>query len=184
MAESVGIRITVGVPGLEQIRNAFLALPNNLASKHIAAGLKRAAEEGGTLQALKANTPKGPTGNLRRSIAVKTKRYVRSGVGVAILGYKSGRKMNEPFDDTKLGYHQGLVEFGTKERFRVTKDGRRVSTGKMPKGGSLGRPPIRTAWEQTRSSVEAVMVKEMTAAFNAAVKELAFRTIPRDQGLL
>lgn len=173
MAESAGIRITTNIPGMEAVRNAFLGLPNRLAAKHMAAGLRRAAEKGGTLQALKANTPRGPTGNLRRSIAVKSKRYPRTGVGVAIIGYKSGRKMNEPYDRTKLGYHQGLVEFGTAERFRRTKDGRLVSTGKMPIGGSFGRPPIRTAWEQTRSQVESLMVAEMTNAFEAAARELA-----------
>lgn len=173
MAESAGIRITTNIPGMEAVRNAFLGLPNRLAAKHMAAGLRRAAEKGGTLQALKANTPRGPTGNLRRSIAVKSKRYPRTGVGVAIIGYKSGRKMNEPYDRTKLGYHQGLVEFGTAERFRRTKDGRLVSTGKMPAGGSFGRPPIRTAWEQTRSQVESLMVAEMTNAFEAAARELA-----------
>ena len=175
MAEETGIRITVNLPGLEAIRNAFTSLPNDLAAKHMAAGLRRAAEKGGTLQALKANTPRGPTGNLRRSIAVKSKRYPRSGAGIAILGFKSGRKMNEPYDRTKLGYHQGLVEFGTKERFRRTKDGRQVSTGKMPVGGSFGRPPIRTAWEQTRAQVESLMVAEMQAAFEKAARELADR---------
>ena len=170
---TAGISITVGVPGLEQIRNQFLALPNNLAAKHQAAALRRAAEQGGTLQALKANTPRGPTGNLKRAIAVKSKRYPRSGVGIAILGFKSGRKMNEPYDRTKLGYHQGLVEFGTQERFRKTQDGRLVSTGKMPVGGSFGRPPIRTAWEQTRARVESLMVQELTKAFDKAARELA-----------
>jgi HK97 gp10 family phage protein len=170
---TVGIRITVGIPGLEEIRNAFLSLPNNLAAKHMAAGLRRAAEKGGTLQALKNNTPRGPTGNLRRSIAIKSKRYPRTGVGLVILGFKSGRKMNEPYDNTKLGYHQGLVEFGTKQRFRKTKDGREVSTGKMPVGGSFGRPPVRTAWEQTRKQVESLMVKEMEEAFGKAARELA-----------
>lgn len=175
MAEETGIRITINLPGLEAVRNAFAMLPKNLAAKHMAAGLRRAAEKGGTLQALKSNTPRGPTGNLRRSIAVKSKRYPRTGVGIAILGYKSGRKMNEPYDATKLGYHQGLVEFGTKERFRRTKDGGRVSTGKMPVGGSFGRPPIRTAWEQTRAQVESLMVQEMQAAFDKAARELADR---------
>ena len=81
--------------------------------------------------------------------------------------------MNEKFDNKKLGYHQGLVEFGTKERTRRTKDGGRVSTGKMPVGGSYGRPPVRSAWEQTRERVESMMVEEMKLAFNAAARELA-----------
>lgn len=173
MAEQVGIRLTVNVPGLEQVRAAFESLPKMMAARYMAAGLRKAAEDGGTLKVLKNLTPKGPTGNLRRSVAIKSKTYARTGVGIAIIGYKSGRKMNEPFDDTKLGYHQGLVEFGTKERYRRSSvDGRRISTGKMPKGGSTGKPPVRTAWEMTRSAVESRMVAAMQQAYNNAAKDL------------
>ena len=175
MAEQVGIRITADVPGLEEIRKEFLGLGKTLSAKYMASALKKAAEKGGTKEALKAATPRGPTGNLRRAIAVKTKRYPRTGVGIAILGFRSGRKMNEAYDNTKLGYHQGLVEFGTKERFRRTQGGTRVSTGKMPVGGSYGRPPIRSAWEQTREKVESLMLQEMKAAFENATREIADR---------
>jgi hypothetical protein len=170
---TVGIRITTDIPGLDQIRADFLAFGKTYAAKYIASALKNAAEKGGTLEALKDATPRGRTGNLKRSVAVKTKRYVRQGTGVAIIGYKSGRKMNEPYDKTKLGYHQGLVEFGTKERYRVSSGGVRVSTGKMPIGGSYGRPPVRTAWERTRSRVESLLVEEMQKALEAAGREMA-----------
>lgn len=175
MAET-GIRVTMNVPGLEQARNQFQLLPKNLAAKHMAAGLRRAAEQGGTKQALRNTTPRGKTGNLRRAIAVKTKLYKRQGTGIAIVGFQSGRKMNEPFDNRKLGYHQGLVEFGTAPRFRTAKDGRRVSTGRMPEGGSYGRPPVRTAWELTRSKVEALLVRELSLSFERAAKELLAQT--------
>lgn len=173
MAEQVGIKLTVNVPGLERVRAAFAALPKNLSARYMAAGLRKAAEKGGTLQALKSLTPRGQTGNLRRSVAIKSKTYARTGIGFAIIGYKSGRKMNEPYDSTKLGYHQGLVEFGTKQRYRKTKDGRQASTGKMPVGGRTGRPPVRSAWESTRNRVESLMVSEMEQAFNNAAKDLA-----------
>ena len=175
MAEQTGISITADVPGLEEIRKDLLGLGKTLSAKYMASALKKAAEKGGTLQALKSATPRGPTGNLRRSIAVKSKRYPRTGVGIAILGFRSGRKMNEAYDTKKLGYHQGLVEFGTKERTRKTKDGRQVSTGKMPVGGSYGRPPIRLAWEQTRAKVESLMLQEMKDAFESATREIADR---------
>lgn len=170
---TVGIRITCDVPGLEQIREQFSLLGKTMSARYMAAGLKKAVEQGGTLQTLKNLTPKGKTGNLRRSAAIKSKRYPRTGVGIALVGYKSGRKMNEPYDPTKLGYHQGLVEFGTKQRYRRTKDGRQVSTGKMPVGGSRGRPPVRTAWEMTRGSVESKMLAALTQAFDNAAKDLA-----------
>jgi hypothetical protein len=176
MAEKAEIRITTNIPGLEEVRAKLLKFGSNYAAKYIASALKAAVKEGGTEQALKANTPRGPTGNLKRAVALKSIRYVKDGTGVAIVGYRSGRKMNEPYNRTKLGYHQGLVEFGTKERFRRTKDGRRVSTGKMPIGGSFGRPPLRTAWEQTRSRVEGLILKKMTEAIEAAGRELANET--------
>lgn len=176
MANTVGIRITADLPGLEAVRSELLQFGANMSAKYTAAALKRAAESGGTLAALKSNTPKGPSGNLRRAVAIKTKQYVRTGVGVAIIGYKSGRKMNEPYDPTKQGYHQGLVEFGTKQRFRKSKvDGRLISTGKMPVGGSTGRPPVRTAWEQTRGAVESRIVEEMKKAVENAAKDLDYR---------
>lgn len=180
----VGIRLTIDVPGLEQIREQFSKLGTNMAARYMAAGLKDAAEQGGVKQALKQFTPRGETGNLRRAIAVKTKRYPRTGVGIAIIGYKSGRKMNEPYDPTKLGYHQGLVEFGTKQRYRRAKDGRLVSTGKMPVGGRMGKPPVRTAWETTRQAVEAKMVDSLTKAFNNAAKDLAMQVRVAQSGLL
>lgn len=176
MAETVGIRLTIDIPGLEQVRAKFESLPKNFSARYMAAGLRKAAEEGGTLQALKRLTPKGRTGNLRRSAAIKSKTYPRTGVGLAIIGYKSGRKLNEPYDPTKLGYHQGLVEFGTKQRFRISKTGLRVSTGKMPVGGRTGKQPVRTAWETTRSVVESKMVAALQAAFDNAVKDLAAQT--------
>lgn len=173
MAKSNLLSLGIDIPGLDQIRADFLAFGKIYAAKYIASALKNAAEKGGTLAALKDATPRGRTGNLKRSAAVKTVRYVRQGTGVAIIGYKSGRKMNEPYDKTKLGYHQGLVEFGTKERYRRTKAGVRVSTGKMPIGGSYGRPPGRTAWERTRGRVESLLVEEMQKALEAAGREMA-----------
>ncbi len=173
MANEVGIRVTVNIPGLEQVRARFSSLPNNFAARYMAAGLRKAAEDSGVLKTLKAMTPKGRTGNLRRSVAVKSKTYVRQGVGFVIVGYKSGRMINEPYDNTKLGYHQGLVEFGTRERFRKTKTGGMASTGKMPVGGKNGKPPVRSTWEMSRGSVESRMVAELSRAFDNAARDLA-----------
>lgn len=170
-----GIKVFAEIPGIEQIRQEFLQFGKYASAKYMAAGIRKAVERAGVLQAIKENTPRGPTGNLRRSVGTKSKTYVRTGVGLVIVGYKAGRKWKEPFDGTKLGYHQGLVEFGTKPRYRRTKDGRQVSTGKMPVGGRTGRPPIRTAWEQKRALVEANMLSALQESFDNAAKELAWK---------
>jgi len=58
--------IKITGPDLFELRQAFKQLPKNIAARVIGAGLRRAAKPGEN--ALKQITPKGPTGNLRRSI--------------------------------------------------------------------------------------------------------------------
>jgi len=86
-------------------------------NKHMLQSLKEAMKPGVT--ALKNATPKGPTGNLRRSVKIITRNYRKDRKWFAAVGYsahgrgktkinKSGRRTG-----SDLGYHQGLVEAGT-----------------------------------------------------------------------
>jgi len=93
-------------PDMTELRAELKKLPENLAAKHLQAALRRAVQPG--LSALRRNTPKGPTGNLRKSIKTKSKSYPKNGTAVAMVGYSWG--------GDKSGYHQGFIEFGTKER--------------------------------------------------------------------
>lgn len=176
MANQVGIRVSADIPGLPKILDDFLQFGKYMSAKYMAAGLRKAVEQGGTLKVLRNLTPRGPTGNLKRAVGIKSKTYTKTGVGIVIVGYKAGRKIFEPFDPTKLGYHQGLVEFGTKKRYRRSKvTGELVTTGQMPVGGSRGRPPVRTAWEMTRQAVESRVLAAMQEAFDNAARDLAYR---------
>ena len=56
----------------------------------IGAGVKRAMKP--AEEELKRQTPIGPTGNLRRGIATKAKRYPKTGSAVAIVGYRKAPK--------------------------------------------------------------------------------------------
>lgn len=110
-----GLDINVDFPDLEQIKAAFNMLPSNIAAKYMGAALGKAIDPGFKL--LKSLTPRGPTGNLRRSIREKTKKYTRTGAGVALAGYTAAPKGKAA--DAKAnqkGHHQGFLEFGTKER--------------------------------------------------------------------
>jgi len=89
-------------------------------NKHMLQSLKEAMKPGVT--ALKNATPKGPTGNLKRSVKIITKDYRKDRKWFAAVGYsahgrgktkinKSGRRTG-----SDLGYHQGLVEAGTGPR--------------------------------------------------------------------
>lgn len=110
-----GIDLTLEFPELAAIKEAFRTLPKNIAAKHMATALGRAMEP--AMTALKNLTPRGATGNLKRSIRKKTKRYVSSGAGVALVGYTAApRKKAADLKSNEKGQHQGFLEFGTKER--------------------------------------------------------------------
>ena len=100
------LRVDMYFPDMEELRAELKKLPSNLAAKHLGAALRKSVQPG--LTALRKNTPKGPTGNLRKSIKTKVKTYPRQGNAVGMVGYSWG-------GDSK-GYHQGFIEFGTKER--------------------------------------------------------------------
>jgi hypothetical protein len=204
-----GPSITVEFPELDAIRAAFRGLPKNIAAKYMAAALGKAIEPG--LRAVKVLTPRGPTGNLKRAIRKKTKRYTRTGSGVALVGYTAApRRKASELKSNEKGQHQGFLEFGTKDRrtkgriassftrsgpvkisvakrsgriattpkppkgfFKAVRKGETVDLGKFPIGGKSGKPPIKTAFEQTRATISAGMNKEMTVALNNALKEMA-----------
>lgn len=112
----MSIEVDIELPTLRELQIAFKELPNNIAAKHMAAALGRAINP--ALKRLKANTPKGPTGNLRRAVKKKTVKYTKDGAGVAIIGYVKkprGEKIDERSDSFK-GYHAHLVEKGTASR--------------------------------------------------------------------
>ena len=100
------IELSLDFPELTELRERLKELPSNIAAKHLGAALRIAMKP--AVQALRKNTPKGPTGNLRRSVKFKAKTYKKDGNAVGLVGYEIG-------GDSK-GYHQGFLEFGTKER--------------------------------------------------------------------
>jgi HK97 gp10 family phage protein len=119
MAKAAGsLELGMEFPELTELREQFKELPKNIAAKHLGAAIRKAMAPGQT--ALRKNTPKGPTGNLRKSIKTKIKVYAKDGNAVGLVGYAIGQG--------SLGYHQGFLEFGTKER--KTKKGRFASSWK------------------------------------------------------
>lgn len=112
----MSIEVDIELPTLQELQEAFRMLPNNIAAKHMAASLGRAIDP--ALKRLKKNTPKGPTGNLRRLVKKKTLKYIKDGAGAAIAGYpKKPRSADvNDYEDIAKGYHAHLVEKGTKPR--------------------------------------------------------------------
>lgn len=128
----MGVEMELAWPTIKEVQAAFRLLPNNIAAKHTAAALGRAIDP--TYKLIKKLTPKGPTGNLRKAVRKKTKRYVRDGAGVAVAGYTkpprgklaADRKANE------RGGHAHFIEKGTKDR--KTKGRLASSFGPQPAG--------------------------------------------------
>lgn len=160
--------IELEFPDLPGLAEQFRQLPRSLASAAIGAGVKRALKP--AQEELKRTTPVGPTGNLRRGIATKAKRYPKTGAAVAIVGYrkagtgrppKSGTKRrNKASDKTQ---HQFLVEYGSKQR--TTKSG--ANRGRMP-----ALHPIMQATRAAMSQVKGLLETEMKAAYQKALNQL------------
>ena len=96
--------------GLGELRAQFdkVASPH-VASLHMGAALRKAAKP--ALQALKAITPKGPLGNLRKSSTITVRNYWNQGRAAAFIEHKSSKRQG------KKGMHSSILEHGTKPRF-------------------------------------------------------------------
>lgn len=166
MARPVGM--TFEFPDISGLADKFRELPKSLASAAIGAGVKRAMKP--AEQALKQTVPVGPTGNLRRGIATKAKRYPQTGAAVAAVGFRKPNSKGPPKEGVKRRnkasdktQHQFLVEYGSKPR--VTKSG--ASRGTMPAKG-----PVQMAWRAAESQVKGLLGSEMKEAYERALRQL------------
>ena len=96
--------------GLDEITAQFKKIGDKkVASLHMGSALRKAAKP--ALEALKSITPKGPTGNLRKSIQITVRNYWNQGNAAAFVEHKSSKRLG------KKGMHSSILEFGTKPRF-------------------------------------------------------------------
>jgi hypothetical protein len=92
--------ISFEFPDIPGLADKFRALPASLASAAILARLSRKALQPAQ-EKLKQITPVGPTGNLKRGIATKAKRYPKTKAAVAIVGYRKPNSSKPPKSGTK-----------------------------------------------------------------------------------
>lgn len=192
----------VEFPELKKIRQMLGGYTKSIRNKYMKAAFTAAAKA--ALPSLRQATPRGPTGNLKRSIKSKsTKNY-------GLAGYA-----------LEKGPHQGFLEFGTKAR--KTKSGRIASTmrsktagrggmmtivqrgGKvvtkspnypksffksapagsyvdlkrMPIGGRTGKPPVKSAFQSARGQITSVLRQQMSTVLERANKDMARVAPPR-----
>lgn len=104
-------------PPLDELVLRLKSFGPTISAKYLGSALRQASEP--AEKALRANVQKlgKVTGNLRRAIGVKVKRYTRTGNAIALIGFAAvpGKK-TPPGGDAKSAFHAGLIEFGTAER--------------------------------------------------------------------
>jgi hypothetical protein len=224
----------------EQLRNLF----GQDGRAGLAATLEAALEKAiwPAYLRLREVTPVGPTGNLKRAAHYKTVKYPKDGAAVGLIGYRQSQKERGTATAGSVrigkerGFHQWLLEFGTKER-EVTKlsdkpyqrksHTRRMKSGKVATvsahqvkgqgaviasslaargpfdiypdgsksqpyaffmkgkkgqgairlpgvrpGGVAGRPPVQTAYEQTKNQVAEILRRELSISIEAAISKI------------
>jgi Bacteriophage HK97-gp10, putative tail-component len=119
--------ISMSMPNFAALREDFAKLPRSLAAIAQGSGLKEAMQP--ALRQLKAEVSGGvvkvgPTGNLKRSVKLITKKYKKTGTGVVVVGFQkagTGKSKSAMGGKVKKGpdraFHQFWLEFGTSDRF-------------------------------------------------------------------
>ena len=115
----------------KQISDMLRDYPRAIRRKYMKAAFNAVTKP--AMRALKQATPRGPTGNLKRSVTKKVS------ANFAIVGYAAARRNAE---ENQKGYHQNLLEYGGR-KIRRTK-GRVASTFASQGKGRSGKIETRT----------------------------------------
>lgn len=162
---------------LDDLIRAYAKLPGSLARKHLKASIRRSIKP--FVPALKAATPRGATGNLRRSVTTVVK-----------FGKKVTRGPNEPFRGTAMGIvgfsrkgkkknqkgdHSVLVEQGSKPRRRKGVRGNTFGSGQGSTGTMPPKHMLRDTLAAKKSGILSNMEIEMGVSLERATREAATR---------
>jgi HK97 gp10 family phage protein len=172
---------TVRIEGDEEIIARLFALPRNLGRRYLRRAVSAAMRP---LRAqLLANTPQGPTGNLRAAVGEKVAIY-ESGTVFGIVGYR--RAVSKSNQRGQKGFASHLLEFGTQER--RPKSGPILSSqgiagwrppgwrGRWPMVARRAGPvraqhPMLRAYQATGGQCAAILETQMAAALQEAIAD-------------
>lgn len=166
---------------------ALQSLPEVIAGKYLRAPLAKGMAP--VQAALLANTPLGPTGNLKAAVGSAVRYYRGTMVAFGVVGYK--RAVSKDTADNK-GYHSHFVEFGTEDR--VPTRGPFLSSYGIrdwrPAGwvgdktwpmvarrvrGARSLHPLGNAFAATSSQARDIIIREMASGLEKAQAEVARR---------
>jgi hypothetical protein len=111
----MAMQLGMTVEGVEDVLARLKKVPVSIQRKYLRAAVNSVAKS--QLNEIKALTPRGPTGNLRRSVGVKIEAKKRFATQTAIVGYRRGStKKGRAANKSELGYHSWWIERGVKTR--------------------------------------------------------------------
>lgn len=97
------------VEGVEHVLRAFSGLSKSVQKKYLGSSVRQVVKE--AVPEVKALTPRGPTGNLRRSVGLKLEKK-KTTTAVGIVGYRRAAGGN----NREKGFHAWWIENGVKVR--------------------------------------------------------------------
>lgn len=97
------------VEGVEQVLRAFSGLSKSVQRKYLGSSVRQVVKE--AVPEVKALTPRGPSGNLKRSVGLKLEKK-KTTTAVGLVGYRRAAGGN----NREKGFHAWWIENGVKVR--------------------------------------------------------------------
>lgn len=101
--------VAVTVEGVEGILRGFAGLSKGVQKKYLGSSVREVVKS--AVPEVKALTPKGPTGNLKRSVGLKLEKK-KTTTAVGLVGYRRAVGGS----NRELGFHAWWIENGVKTR--------------------------------------------------------------------
>jgi hypothetical protein len=98
------------VEGVEDILRRMLQVPPTLQKKYLAAAVRAAGKE--EVKEIRQLTPRGPTGNLKRSVGLVVEKRRKARTATGVIGYRRSGT-----NKSTMGFHAHWIEEGVKDRY-------------------------------------------------------------------
>jgi hypothetical protein len=109
----MGVQLGISVAGVEDVLEGFRALPTGLRKKYLKAAVSKVTKP--YVKDVKKLVPRGPTGNLKRSVGIVMETKLKGRTQTAVLGFRRGDKQGQ--NGVRSGFHAWWIENGVKDRY-------------------------------------------------------------------
>lgn len=120
----------VTVEGVEAVLRGFAGLSRGVQRKYLGSSVREVVKS--VVPEVKALTPKGPTGNLKRSVGLKLEKK-KTTTAVGIVGYRRAAGGT----NRELGFHSWWIENGVKVRRPKFRQNLAIPVGRASKYPAL-----------------------------------------------